>query len=237
MTHAETRILTRTLVQRLHMLLPGVYAWVATVAAPASERSTSVTVRLTALLALIALVSGPMVALDRPRLGRALGVHAFVAFSVATWAMLGPAISVARLDPLRAFLGAVGWGLFAFGWGSLRNLGSVPEEDPHAILGPPLPPRARFPRRALIAVGLSVAAAAVLLLLAWRIPRPAHALFGHAVAVLAAVALIAGGTRISNAMTESSVVATPRQRLDGAARPLAAVALLLSLGVLWLILR
>jgi len=57
------------------------------------------------------------------------------------------------------------------------------------------------------------------------------------VAVLAAVALVAAGARISSAITESWGVVPPRQRLDGAARSLAAVALLLSLGVLWLILR
>jgi hypothetical protein len=219
------------------MLLPGLYAWVATVAALASQRGTPMLSRLTALTALVALVAGPLVALDRPRLGRVLGVHTFVALCIATWALLGPGVSVTRLDPTRAFLGALGWGLFAFGWGTLRNVGSVPEEDPHAILGPPLPQRGRLPRGAAALLAVSVVSAVVVLLLAWTIDRPSHALFGHAAAVLAAIALVSAGARIAVSRSEPRVPTSPRQRLDAAARPLAAVALALSLGLLWLILR
>lgn len=227
----------RKLVTRANILLPGLYAWVATVMTPASFRGTSTLARVFAMLALVALVAGPLVALDRERLGRAIGVLGFVALCVVTWVLLGSQISVQRLDPLRAALGGVGWALFAFGWGALRHRDHVPEEDPHALAGAPLPARGRLPLGGAVIFGVGMLSALVPLLLAWRIDRTAHALFGHAVALLAAIAVVNAAAKIAVDRGRSRPLKPARLRVNAAVRPLAVLGMLLAAGLVWLMLK
>jgi hypothetical protein len=236
--HAEVR---ERLLDRLsgstNMLLPGAYAWLTTVALPATQRGVSGTARVAAFAALLALLSGPLVALSRPRLGRAIGVLLFVALCTLTWALLGPAIGIERLEPVRALLGTVGWILFALGWGSVRETGSIPEEDPNALPGPPLPVRKRLPRGSMAILAVGMAGGLPALYFAWRVTRPDHALLGHAVAVIAAIALVASGARIAVDRAGYRPPSSPAERINAAARPLGALALLLGLGFVWLLLR
>lgn len=224
------------LVHHANVLLPGLYAWVSTVAYPATQKGAAGLARVLAFSALVALVAGPLVAVDRPRLGRAIGVLGFVGLSVITWILLGPVIHVQRLDPLRASLGAVGWALFAFGWGELRQLGSVPEDDPNVIPGPSLPARSALPRGAYPVLVLGVIGAVIPLFLAWRELRPRHALFAHAASVVWAVALITSAARLAldRGRLERERSTPARSRLSSATRPLALLTLALALGLLWL---
>jgi hypothetical protein len=185
----------------------------------------------------VALVSGPLVALSRPRLGRAIGVLLFVALCTWSWALLGPAIGVERLEPVRALLGAVGWLLFALGWGSVRETRSIPEEDPNALHGPPLPVRKRLPRGSMAILALGMASSLPALYLAWRVTRPDHALLGHAAAAFAAIALVAASARIAVDRAAYRPPSSAAERVNSAARPLGALALLLGLGFVWLLLR
>ena len=121
---------TRGLAERANILLPGLYAWLLTVAEPATGAGVGLLARMLAFLALIALVTGPFLAPDRPVLGRVFGIYGFVGLSVLAWSQLGSAVSAEQLDPLRAALGAFGWVLYAFGWGKTRGRGRVPEDDP-----------------------------------------------------------------------------------------------------------
>ncbi len=219
------------------MLLPGLYAWVSTVASPITVRGAPTLARVTAVLALIALVAGPLLALERPRIGRAVGVYAFVGLSLVTWVVAGSLVDVTRLEPVRAALGAVGWALFAFGWGTVRTLGSVPEEDPHAIAGPPLQVRNELPRGTLVVFSIGLAGAVVPVLLAWRVLRPGHALLAHAVAIACAIATVSAAAKIALARGSWQRQTPPRIRLAAATRPLALVTVLLAAGMLWTILR
>lgn len=227
----------QTLFTRTNMLLPGLYAWVSTVASPVTARGAPGVARATAILALIALVAGPLVALDRPRIGRAIGVYAFIGLSLVTWLIADTLIGLTRLEPVRAGLGAAGWALFAFGWGTVRTVGSVPEEDPHAIGGPPLPARSELPRGTLIVFTLGLLGALVPLMLAWRVLRPGHALLAHAVAVTCAIATVTAAAKIALARGSWQELTPPRARLTAATRPLALVTVLLAGGMLWTVLR
>lgn len=220
-----------------NMLLPGGYAWLTTVALPATQRGVSGSARAVAALAVLALLSGPLVALSRPRLGRAIGVILFVALCTLCWALLGPAIGIERLEPVRALLGAVGWILFALGWGSVRETGTIPEDDPNALRGPPLPVRKRLPRGSMAILAIGMAGSLPALYFAWRVTRPDHALLGHAVAVIAAIALVASGARIAVDRAGYRPPSSAAERVNSAARPLGALALLLGLGFVWLLLR
>ena len=138
----------RHLMARVNVLLPGLYAWLTTVAHPASQRGLGSAVQVTAYGALAALVIGVLLVPYFARWGRAFGVLGFVALCVATWILLDPLIDVQRLDPVRACCGAIAWALFAFGWGSAREetVGEA-EEDDAASSGAPLAARSSLPRR------------------------------------------------------------------------------------------
>ena len=85
------------LVVRTNMLLPGVYAWISTVATPAFRREVPWGPKSVAVVALCFLVAGPLVALSRPTLGRALGIYGFVGASLLTWLLVSPEIGVASV--------------------------------------------------------------------------------------------------------------------------------------------
>jgi hypothetical protein len=233
----ESKLPARRILVAANTLLPGLYAWLTTVALPSTQRGAPGIARLFALLALFAVVTGPIIAIGNLRIGRAVGVLLFVALCVITWVVLGPAIGVQRLEPLRASLGAAGWALFALGWGSVREVGTVPEDDPNVIDGPPLPARSRLPRGALIVVGISIAAALPPVYMAWRVTRPDHALLAHATAVLCAIALVGAGARLAIDRGRWRSPGAARARINSAVAPLGALMLMFGLGFVWLLLR
>src|SRR5688572_21284843 len=136
MAEVARRADARGFAERANILLPGLYAWLLTVGEPATGAGVGWKARALAFLALVALVLGPLLAPDRPIHGRACGVYGFIGLSTLAWWQLGPVVSAEELDPLRAALGALGWMLYAFGWGKTRGRGLVPEDDPHVVPGP-----------------------------------------------------------------------------------------------------
>jgi hypothetical protein len=179
------------------VLLPGVYAWGATVAYPTfSAKAVSPVARVAALCALLALGAGPWIARRWLRAGRALGVLGFAGFSAAAWGALGDELRAPRLDPVRSALGALAWGLFALGWGNFPSRTRLPEDDPHALLTSRLPPRARVPLGVQLGFGALLATSVALPSLAWRIERAGLALLAHALALAASVALLSVGSRV-----------------------------------------
>lgn len=176
------------------VLLPGVYAWATTVALPAWSAGGGVA-RAGALGALGLLVLGAFAARRNLLIGRAVGVLGFVGLSAGTWGALGPTLALANLDLVRASLGAIAWGLFAMGWGSLRSPERVPELDPRALQGEPLSPKTRLSREAGVVFGACLAAGLLLPLLAWRVRENGLALLAHAAALAGAIAVINVGSR------------------------------------------
>ncbi|HVU03248.1 MAG TPA: hypothetical protein VHE30_15915 [Polyangiaceae bacterium] len=221
-------------VRRQSIALSGLYAWAATVLYPVTLHGASTLARVTAGLAAALLGAG--VALGtRPPLGRAFGLHAFVGASVVTWMLLGPLIAPDHLDPARAALGAVGWMLFAFAWGAPREPRGVPEDDPHFVPGEPLPPRNELPRRASLVLAVATAGAALPLALAFRVTRTYHSLFGHAVAVACAVALVSAGADIAVRRGKWVPVEPASRRLAQAMVPLVLVGMILLAGAVALV--
>jgi hypothetical protein len=193
------------------ILLPGIYAWGATVAWPAFALSGSSPVaRLAAGVAAVLLFSGPLIARRHLRSGRALGVLGFVGASAAAWGALDAAIRAPQIDSVRGALGALAWGLFALGWGTFPGRTRLPEEDPHAVLSGRLPPRTRQPKAVSFGFGGLLATAISLPLLAWRVERPGVALLAQAVALAGAVALLGIGSRVLLAPKGPPRVRSPR---------------------------
>ncbi|HEX4336378.1 MAG TPA: hypothetical protein VH062_10725 [Polyangiaceae bacterium] len=220
------------LLRRANVLLPGMYAWAATVLYPSSLHGASTPARIVAGVALATLLVGVAVSRRRPSLGRALALHGFVVLCVLAWLLLGSIIAVDRLEPIKAALGALGWVLFAFGWGGSREPEHVPEDDPRALPGDPLAPRGKLPDGAVVVLSLAIAGAALPLLLAWRVTRSAHALFAHAVAIGCAVALVSAGADIAVRRGRWSAVEPQTRRLGQAAASLTILAIVIVVGAL-----
>jgi hypothetical protein len=219
------------LVRTQSIVLSGLYAWAATVLYPASLRGAGALARVIAGLAIVSLVVGAALGRRRIRYGRGFALYGFVGFSVISWALLGALVSVDRLEPTRAALGAFGWVLFAFSWGAPRKPREVPEDDPRALPGDPLPPRGELPRGASWVLAIATLGAALPLLFAWRVTRSSHALLGHAVAIVSAIALVTSGAEIAVRRGRWIAVEPPFQRIAQAAVPLFVLAMLLLVGM------
>jgi len=212
-------------------------AWVSTVGSPCAERGVGWLARVTGALALVAMVGGPVVYGRYPRIGRIVGVVVTVALSLITWLLLGPTIGVQHLEPVRASIGAMAWLLFAFGWGAVRAPGHVPEEDPRAIPGPPLPARNRLPKGAIVIFSIGVAGAAIPMFAAWRVIRPSHALLAHAAAIVCAIALVTSAAKIAVDRQGFRPPSSAGARLGAAVRPLTLLAVVLIFRFIWMLLQ
>jgi hypothetical protein len=227
----------RSLRERASTVLPGLYAWLTTVALPSVQHGSPSAARLTAFLALLALLAAPLFVNERPRLGRALGIFAFIGCSLLTWLLLGDGLVHSPGDPLLSALGAVAFTLYALGWGSLRRRDAVPEDGPNVIPGPPLQPRVRPARSTPFVFGAILAAALMPVFLAFRVVEPERALFAHAVAILAAILTITVGARVALSVGQRKGLPHTAERLNAAAVSLALLALVFGLGFLWLVVR
>lgn len=219
------------------VLAPGLYAWAVTVAAPAVARSSPTAARATAFAALVALVAGPIVAVDRPRLGRIVGIWTLLAAAVATWLLASAALAPGRLDPWQGALGALGWGVFALGWGAAERRVEAPDEGAAvSSVAPPLAPRATLGRGAMAIVALAISASILPLALAWRVSDVHRALFAHAIALAAGVALVASSGIVAIGRGRH-VRGAPRDRLSSAASALMLAAGLALFGAAYALLR
>jgi hypothetical protein len=185
----------------------------------------------------VALVVGPYLAIEYPKAGRAVGVFLFMALCCTTWLLLGSELGVDRLEPVQAGLGGLGWAAFAFGWGSLRPLGAVPEDHPNVLAGTPLRSRGELPPGALVVLGISIVGAMLCLALAWRVVRPAHALLAHAAAIACAIASLSVGAKVAISRGRAWRPHEASQRFSAASRWLMALVLLLFAGLFWQVLR
>lgn len=221
---------------RANLLVSGAYAWLTTVAAPTVGRG-GLAAHVSAVAALLSLVGGLLLAPRMPRLGRLITMAGFVGCSTLTWVLLGEALDVERLEPIRAASGALGWMLFAFGWGAVRNVRSVPENDPRVIAGQPMSPRKALPLITQLIFGIALIGAFVPWLLAWRVTRPEHALLAHAVGLLCAIGMVSAGAQASVRRSRPAA-ALPRAaaRLSAASGAFAGLVAVAVLGiVVWLV--
>lgn len=222
---------------RLNLFISGLYAWLATVAWPAFAAS-DLGAKLTALGAVGLLIGGLLLAPSFPRLGRGVTMAGFLGLSVLTWVLLGSALEVAQLEPVRAASGALGWMLFAFSWGSVRNVSSVPENDPRVIKSEPLLPRRSLPLSTSVIFGVSIVGGLIPWLLAWRVVGPERALFAHAAGLLCAIAVVVAAAHVAVRRGKPRLATRPNQRLSAASNALAGLVIVAALGiVVWLVRR
>ena len=237
MAEATTRGETRHLLLATNVALPGAYAWLTTVAHPAFARGVDGWPRATAYAALLALAAGALLIGRYPRAARAVGVLGFVALCVTTWVLLGSRLAPERLNSVLAACGAVGWALFALGWGATQRFRPVESDDAEEARGKPLVARGRLPRTAAVAMALGLLAALTPWLAAWRVKRAEHALLAHGAALVAAIAIVIVASQVAIDREHRVTRPAPRHRVRPAMGSLSALAFVLAAGVVWLLLK
>lgn len=204
-------------VRTLQGMLAAVLAWSITVAPAAFARGSAPWAKVLALLALPCGALAPLLMPARRRLARHLGITAFLVLAVLSWLLASPAIQPARLDPVRAAIGAVAWGVFALSWRDRWPSGASPEPDPDA---PSLLARAHLPSLAAAIAGAGAVCGLVLLVLAWRVREADRALLAQAVAIATAIAVITAAAEVAVGRGRRQAGGGARRLTPTAVRPL-----------------
>lgn len=183
--------------QTAQAALTALLAWSITVAPAAFARASSPLARVVAVVAIVAGVAGPLLVVVRPRLARGLGLTAFLTLATLTWLLASMSLHPDRLDPIRASLGSLAWGLFALSWRAPRPQPYPTHPMRAEASEPPLEARARLPRSVVPIAALSAVAALSCVVLAWRTREVERALLAQATALVCATALASAGTLIA----------------------------------------
>lgn len=226
----------RLLQAEVSRIVPGLYGWLATVAAPVLQRGASGWARGAAALALVALGASFFLA-GRPRLARACGVHAFLLFCFATWALLGPLLRSDQLDAVRGALGAIGFLLHALAWGAPPKDPDDVEALDNLVPGLPLQPRNPPGRAGAVMLAVGIPVALLPMALAFGVERPGASLLAHALALGCGLLVIAASNEVALQAGKSRRSPAWRSRAARAVWPLVALTVLLGVGLLWLALR
>lgn len=174
--------------------LAALAAWTITVAPAAFARGSPWPARMLAILALPAGTIAPFLAVFHRRVARHIGISLFLALAAGSWLLASPAIQPARLDPIRAAIGAVAWGVFALSWRDRWPSGRQVELDPDA---PMLQARAHLPPLSVPLAGAGALGGLAVLLVAWRVRDPDRALLAQAAAIACSVALSAAAAGVA----------------------------------------
>jgi hypothetical protein len=236
MTDAAQAQRRRLFLSEVARVVPGLYAWLATVLTPVLPRGASLPARGFAAVALAALVGSFVLSANRPRLARVLGVYGFVACCFGVWACLGPLLRTDQLDAVRAALGAVGFLLHALAWGKVTRELDADAVD-NLVPGAPLSPRHKPVRVASLVLGAGIALALVPVALAFAVERQSASLLAHSAALGCAVALIGASTDVALRVGRPHQFPAWRSRAARAVWPLAALTLAVGVGLIWLALR
>ncbi|HLM74628.1 MAG TPA: hypothetical protein VK459_18100 [Polyangiaceae bacterium] len=215
-------------------LLAAIVAWAITLAPAAISRSSPRSALLFAVAAVLAGVTGPLLLPVHPRLGRHVGISLFLGLATLTWLLTSPTLQPARLDPMRASIGAVAWGVFALSWNERWKSKMLPEIDAQA---PALQARSTLPRLAVPIAGIGILAGLGYLSIAWRVREVDRALFAHALALGCAVAVITSAATVAVARGRASSSSSSRRLTAQALRPLILLVALAVGGAVLIVLR
>lgn len=218
-------------------VVPGLYGWLATVAAPVLQRGASFWSRSAALCALLALGASYFLSASRPRLARICGVHAFLLLCFGAWALLGPLLRSDQLDAVRGALGAVGFLLHALAWGAPPKDPDDAEALDNLVPGLPLQPRSKPDRLGSVVLGLGIPVALAPVALAFAVERPGASLLAHAAAIGCGLLVIGASNEVALLTGKPRKFPAWRARAARALWPLIVLTVLLGIGLLWLVLR
>lgn len=216
-------------------MIAAVLAWAITVAPAAFSRGSAGLARVTAVLALLCGLSGPLFLGERRRIGRHLGITAFLVFAVASWLLSLHALHPTRLSPFRAATGSLAWAIFALSW---REVWPKPAElrEPEAQVAP-LPPRASLPLVSIPILTAAVLSTLFLVLMAFRTREAERGLVAQAVSLACGVALVTAAATIATTIRKERSPSTGRRFTPVVVRALLLLVLVAVAGALYILWR
>jgi hypothetical protein len=208
------------------------FAWSVTIAPAAFSRAGGWLERATAVVCLAVGIAGPMLMPTRKRWGRQLGITLFLALATVVWLLTSSALDPSRLDTVRAGIGAIAWGVYAFAWGEpWRFRTEAPQDDAGGVLRA----RTTLPSGAVPVAAIGVLASLGLLILGWSVRDPSRALLAQAASIGLAVAIVSVSAQVAIARAKGRRqvhVGLPREALR-AIVALLCVALLGAAALIW----
>lgn len=209
-----------------------VFAWSVTIAPAAFSRAGGWPERALSIAALAAGVAGPIFMPTKKRIGRQLGITLFLALATVVWLLTSSALDPSRLDTVRAGIGAIAWGVYAFSWGEpWRFRTEAPQDDAGGVLRA----RTTLPAGAVAVAALGVLASLGLLVMGWSVRDPSRALLAQAASIGLSVAMVSASAQVAIARAKSRRqlhVGLPREALR-AIVALLLVALVGAVALIW----
>lgn len=196
-------------------VVPGVYAWAVTVAPIAWSRGAPLAAKMSAVLAIVALLTTLW------RTKGPLSLWVFVLACAVTWVAAPDALTPAHLDVTRGIAGTLGWGVFAFA-AAAPALGTN-REGPAPEAG--LSPRQTVARGDALYLAAGVLLAAALQAVGWSVTISERA-------TLVRVVTVASGIAVIGATTSAAVARHARQSTSVKRGARSAVVFLVFLGLL-----
>lgn len=189
------------------------FAWTVTVAPAAFSRAGSFAAQALSVACLAAGIAGPALVPSRKRVGRQLGITVFLALATMTWLLASSALEPGRLDAVRAGIGAIAWGVYAFSWGEpWRFRTEAPQDDAGGVLRA----RSTLPAGAVPIAGAGVIAGLALLVVGWSVRDPSRALLAQAASIALSIAVVGASAQVAIARAKGrrpSGTALPREAL------------------------
>jgi hypothetical protein len=216
-------------------MIAAVVAWAITVAPAAFSRGSAGAARACAVLALACGLLGPLFLGERRRIGRHLGITAFLAFSLGAWLLSLHALHPVRLSPFRAATGSVAWAIFALSWREVWP--TPPDAREQEAQVAPLQPRASLPRVSIPILTAAVLAALFLVLAAFRTREAERGLVAQGVAVACGIALVTGAATIATTIAKDRPSAAGRRFTGPVVRALVLLVAVAITGALYILLR
>lgn len=231
-TQAQRR---RFLIAEVSRVVPGLYAWLATVLTPALQGGARLPAKGAAVLALLALLGSLLLSRRRPRWARVLGVYGFIGCCFLAWTSLGPLLRSDQLDAVRGALGSVGFLLHALAWGAFPKDAEGAADN--LVQGLPLQPRSQPAGLGAAVLAVGVAAGLAPTALAFTVEKASTSLLAHALALGCALLIIGVSTDVALRVGKPHQFLGWRARASRAAWPLAGLGLAVGVGLIWLALR
>jgi hypothetical protein len=218
--------------------VPGLYAWVVTVAPAAWARGAPFLAKALALLGLLLLFAAAGAESRYPRWARITSIWGLTVTSALVWAIAPAALAVTRLDTARGITGMIGWALFAYA-SAAPALKRVPRPIDADVPVPgrerrtdALKPKTRIAKGDTWFVAGGVVLALALQAIGWHVLTPERGLLVRLVTLAAGLGVIGTATTVALARHPVRVHAPSRRRLRAAAPWLAATFVLAAGGVL-----
>ena len=231
--HAQRR---RLFLSEVSRVVPGLYAWLATVLSPVLPGGASLASRAFASLALASLAGSFVLAARHLRVARVLGVYGFITCCFGAWACLGPLLRSDQLDPVRGALGAVGFLLHALAWGAAPKTAEADAPD-NLVPGTPLLPRHKPIRLASAVLVGGIAVGLLPVAFAFAVERQGASLLAHSAALGAALLTIGASTDVALRVGKPHQLSAWRARASRAVWPLGALTVAVGVGLIWLATR